>query len=482
MFLKSPPAHGLNYEFVVIGTGFGSMFFVHQLLDQHPTAKILMLEWGSYRPWAQQLEEERNTSIPILETFSTKGEDKLWNFTIAYGGGMNCWYGTTPRLHPSDFQTKPLYGHGRDWPLNYEALERYYVQAEQLMDVSGPTDMEPMFPRSAPYPQPPHRFSSVDKVLKKALPGQHFAQPTARARVANDQRNQCCATSRCNLCPQDAKFTVHNGMQHITRHPNVDILTGAEVRELERSGTTSVSAVRFRFKGKEYRAGCDVCVLGANAIHSAAILARSSISHPVQGRNLNEQLGYGVEAMLGGLQNFDGSSISTSINYALYDGEFRSKYGGALLIFSNWPSYGLRDEFGRWRETAVVIVNVEADPDPANRVTVDKNGDAVVEFAGRSSYAAEGARQAFRKIPVLLSALPVEKIEHKGYRLTESHLQGTLRMGDDPADSIVNRDLVHHQLRNLIVAGTSVFPTCPASPPSLTAAALSLRAADCLWD
>ncbi|WYK06291.1 GMC oxidoreductase [Cereibacter sphaeroides f. sp. denitrificans] len=53
-------------------------------------------------------------------------------------------------------------------------------------------------------------------------------------------------------------------------------------------------------------------------------------------------------------------------------------------------------------------------------------------------------------------------------------------MGSDPARSVVDAGLVHHRLRNLVVVGTSTFPTCSAANPSLTAAALSLRAADLL--
>jgi choline dehydrogenase-like flavoprotein len=51
-------------------------------------------------------------------------------------------------------------------------------------------------------------------------------------------------------------------------------------------------------------------------------------------------------------------------------------------------------------------------------------------------------------------------------------------MGADPATSVVDAGQVHHRWRNLTVVGTPVFPTCSAMNPSLTAAALSLRAAD----
>jgi choline dehydrogenase-like flavoprotein len=53
-----------------------------------------------------------------------------------------------------------------------------------------------------------------------------------------------------------------------------------------------------------------------------------------------------------------------------------------------------------------------------------------------------------------------------------------MRMVSDPASSVVDGDLIHHKYRNLIVVGSSVFPTCGTGNPSLTVAALSLRAAE----
>jgi choline dehydrogenase-like flavoprotein len=51
-------------------------------------------------------------------------------------------------------------------------------------------------------------------------------------------------------------------------------------------------------------------------------------------------------------------------------------------------------------------------------------------------------------------------------------------MGSDPTSSVVDRYLVHHKVRNLLVLGASAFPTASPSYPTLTVAALSLWAAD----
>ncbi|WP_265500879.1 GMC oxidoreductase [Paracoccus beibuensis] len=52
-----------------------------------------------------------------------------------------------------------------------------------------------------------------------------------------------------------------------------------------------------------------------------------------------------------------------------------------------------------------------------------------------------------------------------------------MRAGDDPATSVVDAGVVHHRLRNLVVVGTSTFPTFSRAAPSLTAAAPSVCAA-----
>src|SRR5215813_34532 len=212
-----------TYPVVVVGPGFGSLFFVHRLLQVRPDLKILMLERGDFRPWYKQLADGHKTTVPPESTFTASGNPKRWNFTIGYGGGTNCWFGTTPRMHPNDFRLKSLYGRGQDWPISYDDLEPYYGQAEEIMDISGPDDIAGICPRTRSYPQPPHKLSAVDRVMKQSQPHLHFALPTARARIANAQRPQCCASFRCNLCPVGAKFTALNGLGNITDNPRIHI-------------------------------------------------------------------------------------------------------------------------------------------------------------------------------------------------------------------------------------------------------------------
>jgi choline dehydrogenase-like flavoprotein len=464
-----------HFDLVVIGSGFGSAFFLHEFLKRRK-ARALVLEWGRHNTHEWQLNQNANTDIDDESTYKTDNADKPWNYTIGLGGGTNCWFAQTPRFHPNDFRLKSTYGVGNDWPISYDELEPFYCDAEEVMSISGDPDMARMLPRSRPFPQPPHRMSTPDRMMKAAQPEQHFVMPTARARVATAQRTSCCANLRCWLCPVDAKFTANNGLMHVFQHPDVSVCLGAEVRRLDHAGG-SVRSVTFVRNGKDYSVSGDLVILGANAIQSPAIMLRSGLGGEFVGLGLHESYGWNYEVYLDGVDNFDGSTITTGLNFGLYDGPHRAEHAAALVYFENRWQHGMRADKGRLRQVLPLVIVTENLLDPENRVVLDKDENAFVSFKGASDYATKGMAKALERLPSLLKPLPVEQIFDRGIRPTESHVQGTLRMGTGPADSVVDRDMIHHQLRNLVVVGTSTYPSCSCANPSLTAAALSLRAA-----
>lgn len=476
-FVDSAETAGRHYDLVVVGSGFGSLFFLHKWLE-HSKGRALIVEWGDRHDHAWQVENRRSTTIAPDQTYASKSE-KPWNFTVGLGGGTNCWFAQTPRFHPNDFKLRSLYGVGADWPIAYDDLEPYYAQAEQIMSVAGDPDMAKVMPRSTPFPQPPHRLTSVDEIMKARQPDRHFAMPTARARVATPDRSACCASFRCSQCPVDAKFTAANGFKTLLADPRVSIALRTKAVRFD-SGPNAVSGLVVEHASREHRVTGDLFVLGANAIHSPALLLRSGMESSLTGKGLHESYGTFVEADLDGLDNFDGGTITTGINYGLYDGPFRARHAGALVYFENRFPFGLRPEPGRWRQILPMMIVTEDPPDDRNAVAIDGKGDPVITFVGVSDYARRGQKAAFDALPDLLAPLPVEAIHFREERPTESHLQGTLRMGADPATSVIDPRMVHHRWRNLVVVGTASFATCSCANPSLTAAALSLRAADLL--
>ncbi|QTH23510.1 GMC family oxidoreductase [Rhizorhabdus wittichii] len=465
---------GEHFDTVVVGSGFGAAFFVRKLLERRP-GRILIVEWGRHHPHDWQVAHGTNSALPADRTYRSDNP-KPWHYTVALGGGTNCWFGQAPRFHPSDFKLRSRYGVGNDWPIDYADLEPYYGEAEAIMAISGDPDMTAIFPRSIPYPQPPHHLTTPDRIMKKAQPEAHFAMPTARARVATEQRPACCASFTCQRCPADAKFTANNGLMPMFGDERVTVALRSKALRYEGAGN-SVSALVFEHAGKPCRVTGDLFVLGANAIQSPAILQRSSMGGGLTGKGLHESLGTHVEVLLDGMNGFDGSTITTGINFGLYDGDHRGEHGAALVYFDNRWTHGLRAEKGRWRQSLPLMIVTEDLLEDRNHVTVDGRGEAVVSFVAPSDYAERGQAEAFAKLPRLLEPLPVEDIVFRSRRPTESHLQGTLRMGEDPATSVIDAKMIHHRWRNLVVVGSSAFATCSCANPSLTVAALSLRAA-----
>jgi choline dehydrogenase-like flavoprotein len=103
---------------------------------------------------------------------------------------------------------------------------------------------------------------------------------------------------------------------------------------------------------------------------------------------------------------------------------------------------------------------------------------AETRFVDYSDYAKRGAAQVPKMLDKLAEALPIERVALSEVGKTAAHIQGTVVMGEDPETSIVDRYLVHHKYRNLLVLGASAFPTASPAYPTLTLSALSLWAAN----
>jgi choline dehydrogenase-like flavoprotein len=119
-------------------------------------------------------------------------------------------------------------------------------------------------------------------------------------------------------------------------------------------------------------------------------------------------------------------------------------------------------------------------PSESNSVTVSSKSPrlAKTNFTAYSDYALKGVKRIPQMVDKLAEALPIERLVGATMGVTAAHIQGTVVMGNDPATSVVDRYLVHHKYRNLLVLGASAYPTASPAYPSLTVAALSLWSAD----
>ena len=320
---------------VIIGTGFASSFYLHRYLELAPkTARVVVLERGRLITHQSQLASRQPTYLSAPSYYDTDNDHKDWYFSVAMGGGSNCWWGNTPRLHPSDFELKSRYGVGTDWPISYSDIESYYCEAERLMGVSGDSQWQGI-PRSQPYPQPPHRFSRPAERLARAYPKHFVMTPCARPRdVTGPQGTVCCNNGVCDLCPIDAKFSVLNGFMHVYKDERVTLIREAEVLRFETS-EGMVKHVVYKREGREERIGADSVALGANALFNPVILQNSGLEDAAVGRYLHEQVGVPAVAFPKDLRGFGGSSSLTGYLYSAYDGDHRSERAAGLIELFN---------------------------------------------------------------------------------------------------------------------------------------------------
>lgn len=468
------------FDAVFVGSSFASSFFLARWLElSPPNARALVIEAGPRRPHAWRLAHRRDV-LGWRENhglYANETPDKPWITHVELGGNSNCWWACTPRLAPEDFALRTRYGQGADWPLTYDELEPFYVRAENVLGVAGADD-HPVCPRSAPFPLPPHRLSAPDEALARAFPGLFTPQPCARPSVATEKRPRCCASGVCELCPIDSKATVQNELAFLFADPRVTLWTEARCEGLDVQNDV-VRGVHVRREGREELVRAELVALGANAIFNPWILLRSGLDHPELGVGLHEQVGVDVIVDLNGMDAFGGSTSITGHLYSLYLGERRRDRAGALIEVWNVPM--LRLEAGKYRQRVKLKAVIE-DTRGLSRVDVDPNDPSRprVRHAGPSEWTRRAIARLEDDLQPVFDALPVERVKIGEPLATEAHAIGSTPMGNDPATSVIDRNLVHHRVRNLAVLGSGAFPCATPANPTLTLAALSLRAAEAM--
>lgn len=472
-----------KFDLILVGTGFASSFFLKKYLEKSPPdTRILVLERGILYPYTERMKIARGEKSEIFakrakisDAFINNNEDKVWMFDPNFGGSSNCWTGCTPRFLPNDFRIKSLYGVGQDWPISYDALEPYYTQAEEIMMIGGP-DITP-FPKSKPYPLPPQKLSSIDKLIQDRYKELYISQPSARATVATGSRNACCTSAVCGLCPVNSKFTIENTLGYLYADSRVAIRYGSQVHHLL-TENDKIKGVAYQYDGKGYEVYGEIVALGANPIFNAHILLNSGDTNPKTGKGLCEQRGTFVYLYFKDIDNVGGSSIITANGYMLYDGGHRKDEAACIIESFNTPF--IRNEPGKWRRIAKLKFIFEDLPDDNNKIVLSDNLlKPKVEYTKHSSYVDKAMKNLKGNIDKIFSFLPIEKIEMDGYfQKSEYHICSTVRMSNSKEDGVVDKNLIHHQYRNLFILGSGVYPSITPANPTLTLSALSLMAAD----
>lgn len=442
------------------------------------------------------------------------------------GGSGLLWGGTSERFPPAAFRPATEYGERidpaeadlADWPLDYAELEPHYREFEEILGLAGEPDPHPdAGARSGPLahhgPDDDHRRAMVRAAA--AASGQH--PHTVPAALLHEEHVNSLGVLR--VPDPDTGVSLATPLNTIRPHTEqtgrVRIVSGATVRRIVHDRTAAAGVVYATVEG-EREARADAVVLAAWTLQNTRLLLLSRIGAPYDPETGTGQVGRGYAGHLSvtsvgffdrvlpssrthasiGFTDADADELHGSVGSAFH---MSTSFGpldprDSLLLPAESPDWGAdwKRDLVAWHgrkltDTAIAEALpsprrfLDLDPryrdargDPLLRITFDwqENERRLVERHGAVSRAVlweAGATTAETIAP----AFPYDTTRYQN-----THLAGGARMGSDPDHSAVDRWLRSWQLPNLWVVGASAFPSASAPPPTLTAGALALRAAD----
>ncbi|MDE3208441.1 MAG: GMC family oxidoreductase [Pseudomonadota bacterium] len=496
----------LDADILIIGSGAGGGTLARALAPSG--LSILVLERGDYLP----REKENWDASSVFRTHRYHTDEHWYDrtnepFSPITGyqvGGNTKFYGAALlRRRVQDFESRThVDGTTPAWPLKYDDFAPYYDQAESWYFVHGTTGLDPNEPPRLAYPYPALMQEPRMEAIRLALlkQGLHpFPLPMALNRNETDPRQSPCI--RCDTCDGfpcllHAKGDAETcGITPALAYPNVTLLTRTRVLRLLSSKGRHLTGVEAQgpdgprcFRAKMY-------VLAAGAIHSAALLLQSACDAAPQGlANRSDQVGRNYMCHLNSacialdprkanptlfqktlaINDFYDDSRNPGFPFPLGHIQNLGKVTPAIL-HAQRPR--LPSALCTWiaRHSVDWWLTTEDLPHPDNRVILKPDGHIQLCYRPSNEEAHLRLLVQWKKILRQLGFIGVF-FERMGIGAV-AHQVGTLRFGDHPEQSVLNRDCRTHDIDNLYVADASFMPSISAVNPSLTIMANALRIA-----
>jgi choline dehydrogenase-like flavoprotein len=487
----------VSADVAIVGAGVSGILVARECLRRG--LSVAVVERGAWKEHPEQL----TTGTHELDVEGARHNHEIaegsppypWDYAYGVGGSCLHWTGHSPRLLADDLRMRSRHGVMEDWPLSMDELEPYYERAEAVLGVAG----APPPRHGGPGGQPAHPLSPMDRLVAPLL-APYGPLPSARPSRQTGTRPACCGSATCELCPVDSRFSVLNSLGDVLRERSLRMITETVAARVvvERRRVTMLEALDREKSPVRVRARS--FVLAASGFENPALLLRSGLDRPATGRYLYDHahrtLTVRVRRRVGA---GEGASIVTGYSSAFRTGESRSRRSAAIALVFNpgIPIGGLVTEAllsgtggrelrrriaDRWAHTLPFDVLLEDVPRPERRITLSPERDGYglprvrVSYAAPGRYEEEGVKAVREGLLDRLAPLGIEAVAEP-QAPAGAHLLGTCRMGTG-TNAVVDADLRHHDVENLFVVGGSAFPTYSPSHPTLTIAALAIRAGE----
>jgi choline dehydrogenase-like flavoprotein len=514
----SDPATPGEFEcdVAIVGAGAAGITIAKALLGSN--LRVLLLEGGGdeVSDQSQEIYKGEITGLPYF--------DLDWARLRFFGGSTNHWGGLCVPLSAIDFTTRPWVPFS-GWPITSDDLQPYYQAAAQICEIGAPQFDDSLWAELGITPPKfnPNRIRT--QFWRRSRPTNFGVQ----YRDELQRSSNLSVLLNCNLIELQpasenrqiqslkiASFTGRRGLVKARFYvlaaggiENARLLLVSRANHPNGLGNSTGYVGRFFMEHLCVPAGV---VVGEQATGLANVMDKHPVNPGLDSFYAswravsNGQIPEDVDGKLWRiLQNID------TVAEALYGKVVHGNFGRYLSLeelrtFN--PQVVLSEDVqvqeevlnvsaSLWRNSSgdlEVYLRSEQAPNPDSRIYLTDERDPLgvprisldwraTELDYRSALmfvktlAAEIGRLGLGRVKVhdwLLNSTPTwpENLEG-GY-----HHMGTTRMSARPADGVVDINCKCHDIENLFLAGSSVFPTGGYANPTFTIVALALRLAN----
>jgi choline dehydrogenase-like flavoprotein len=489
MFLDAHTLKETTLEADVCIAGAGAAGMTLALDLRASGLSVILLESGGFRREAQTQRLSDGRMIGI----------NTWNMRSmrvrALGGTTGHWEGWCRPLMPQDFEIRD-YIPNSGWPIRYADLLPWYARACETLEIGpfqwnaaarakamGTTVLSTGAAIDHRYYQfsPPTRFA---RVYGGALEKADNVRVIAHANVADirlDQKRQRVESFTCRTFAK-TEFHVHANRYVLALGgiENPRILLAARSQQLEGIANAFDVVGRYFMEHPHYYGS--VGIVHLPELDRRFYTRMASDLKRANGTPVRVMGAFGLAADIARrerLLNF--SAAFHPLKENAETGVLPSASVQALLTRGSGAyqaaQLAIRAEQSPLADSRVALSS-EVDPLGMPRATLDwriaPEDDVQMRRAlvllGRE-LGASGIARAW---------IPGDSSRFRWHPSPGGHHIGTTRMGMDPSASVVDSDCRTHQVENLYIAGSSVFPTGGEANPTLTIVALAHRLADTL--
>ena len=466
------------------------------------------------------------------------GTTYKWRRGHHLGGRSIMWARQSYRLSRIDMEANGQDGFGTPWPLDYDEIAPWYDHAETFAGVSGDnTDDIEVLPHGGVY-QPPHEMTAMEKHWKAQVEARWPTRKMIIGRAANltqptqEQldlgRGQCQARDHCfRGCSFGAYFSSNSATLPAARRTgNLTIVTDVAVHELGYDKATNrvTSAKGINTKTMEPVTITGRAVfLNASAIPSAMILLNTTGEGYENGlANSSGHVGHNMLGHVGGgyargiVRGFaddshhfgrrpNGIYVPRYRNHTEEADGYLRGYGFQGAAYRRGWGYRIGDE-----DAGIGAGFKDHVRSPDDWILwIGSFGETMPRYENHVSLHATKTDKWGFPIPVLdcrwtdneyksvqqAAVDAVEMMEACGAEVFASnmdgnvedyisdpgngiHEMGTLRMGADPTEAVLNKWNQSHDIPNLFCTDGGFMTSSACQNPSLTYMAFSARAAD----